>query len=84
MVYPHLIFLQILYVLVVGKLPFEGSDFYSLFTRILNAQYTLPEFLSAGMKLNYFEEKNIRHIHTLMRHKKMPEFLSAGMKLCRR
>lgn len=37
-----------LYVLVCGKLPFEGHDFLSLFTRILHADYKLPEFVSPG------------------------------------
>jgi serine/threonine protein kinase len=39
-----------LFVLVVGRLPFEGNDFQTLFTHILRAEYQLPDYLSAGAR----------------------------------
>jgi serine/threonine protein kinase len=38
----------ILYVLVVGKLPFEGPDLPALYARILQADYQLPATLTPG------------------------------------
>ena len=36
----------LLYVFVCGELPFDGSTFMELYKKIINAQYTVPDFVS--------------------------------------
>jgi MAP/microtubule affinity-regulating kinase len=36
----------LLYVLVCGGLPFDGSSFQELFTKIVNCQYYVPDYVS--------------------------------------
>ena len=36
----------LLYVLVVGELPFDGTTFLELYRRIINARYEIPDFVS--------------------------------------
>jgi hypothetical protein len=38
----------LLYVFVCGSLPFAGKDMLTLFTNIVNVDYTIPDFLSKG------------------------------------
>lgn len=40
----------VLYVLICGALPFDGSSLQSLRTRVLNGKFRVPFFMSRGKR----------------------------------
>ena len=48
----------VLFVLVCGYLPFDGNSFSELFSKIINGQFIVPDFVSDG-KESLFENSGI-------------------------
>ena len=43
-----------LYVLVVGALPFDGSTLQALSSRVLSGKFRIPYFMSEGKKVKQY------------------------------
>lgn len=50
----------VLYVFVCGALPFNGHDFLSLFTKILNGDYQIPDHVSPGTSIDLLTSQDIQ------------------------
>jgi hypothetical protein len=48
----------VLYVLVCGALPFDGSTLHSLRDRVLSGRFRIPYFMSTGM---YYKRSSRKH-----------------------